>query len=121
MVQVEADPPNNLLRLVFSQRVTAEELHRWAEKLPSLLAQLKSGFRLWSDFTGLESMEPECAPDVERVMDLCNEAGVAKVVRVIPDPRRDIGLNIMSLFHYRRRVLIVTCETVPEGLAALAD
>ena len=121
MLQVEADQSRNLLKLAFSRRVTADETRRWREKLPTLLAQLKPGFRLWSDFTGLESMERECASDLEHVMDLCNEAGVAKVVRVIPDPRQDIGLNIMSLFHYRRRVLIVTCQTVEEGLAALAE
>jgi hypothetical protein len=36
-------------------------------------------------------------------------------VRVIPDSRKDIGLNIMSLFHYRRGVRIVTCETLAEA------
>jgi len=27
----------------------------------------------------------------------------------------------MSLFHYRRCVAIVTCETLEEGMAALGD
>jgi hypothetical protein len=121
MLQAEADQAKNLLKLAFSQRVTADETRGWREKIPALLRQLKPGFKLWSDFTSLKSMDQNCAPDIEFVMDLCNEAGVAKVVRVIPDPRQDIGLNIMSLFHYRRRVLIVTCQTVGEGLAALAD
>jgi hypothetical protein len=43
------------------------------------------------------------------------------VVRIIPDPRKDIGLSIMSVFHYRRGVRIVTCETLAEALSALAD
>jgi hypothetical protein len=46
---------------------------------------------------------------------------VETVVRVIPDPHKDIGLNIMSLFHYRRRVRIITCETLAEALRSLAD
>jgi hypothetical protein len=37
------------------------------------------------------------------------------VVRVIPDPRRDIGLKIMSAFHYRGDVKIVTCETLAQA------
>jgi hypothetical protein len=41
------------------------------------------------------------------------------VVRVIPDPHKDIGLNILSLFHYRRGVRIVTCETLEEAMRAL--
>jgi hypothetical protein len=42
-------------------------------------------------------------------------------VRIITDPRQDIGLNIMSLFHYRRRIPIVTCQSMEEALKALAD
>ena len=47
-------------------------------------------------------MDVACAPDIEQAMDLLNEAGIVKVVRVIAHPRQDIGLSIMSLFHYRR-------------------
>jgi hypothetical protein len=54
-------------------------------------------------------------------MDLLNKRSVSKVVRVIPDPQKDIGLNILSLFHYRRGLPIVTCETMDEAMAALAD
>jgi hypothetical protein len=43
------------------------------------------------------------------------------VVRVIPDPQKDIGLNILSLFHYRKRVRIVTCETLDEARKVLAN
>jgi hypothetical protein len=53
-------------------------------------------------------------------MDLCNKHGIEMVVRVIPDPQKDIGLNILSLFHYRRRVRIVTCKTLAEAMRALA-
>jgi len=45
--------------------------------------------------------------------------GVELVVRVIPDPHKDIGFNILSLFHYRRRVRIVTCPTLEEAMKAL--
>ncbi len=121
MLQLEVDQPKNLLKMVFSQRVTPEETRDEREQLPAILRQLQPGFKLLGDFTALESMDYACAPDIEYTMDLCNAAGIAKVVRVIPDPRRDIGLSIMSLFHYRRGVLIITCQTMEEGLAALAD
>jgi hypothetical protein len=41
------------------------------------------------------------------------------VVRVIPDPHRDIGLQIMSYFHYKGDVRIVTCETLAEAAKTL--
>ena len=47
--------------------------------------------------------------------------GIAKVVRIIPDPKKDIGLNIMSVFHYQRRVQIITCETLDQADQALAN
>jgi hypothetical protein len=121
MFQVESDKTKNLLRMAFSQRVTPDETRRWREQLGVLVAELQPGFRLLSDLSGLEIMEPDCAPEIEFGMDLCNKAGISKVVRIIPDPRKDIGLSIMSVFHYRRGVRIVTCETLAEALKVLED
>ena len=66
-------------------------------------------------------MDLQCRPHINRVMDLCDDAGIDMVVRVIPDPRKDIGLNIMSLFHYRRGLPIVTFESLPEALKILSE
>jgi hypothetical protein len=121
MFKGESDPSKNLLTIVFSGRVTPSETTRWKNELPGMLSQLKSGFKLLSDFSGVESIDVACAPDIEEVMDLLNEAGIVKVVRVIAHPRQDIGLSIMSLFHYRRCISIVTCQTMEEGLSALED
>jgi predicted choloylglycine hydrolase len=87
--------------------------------IPGLVPDLRPGFRLLTDLSGLESMDLACVPYIEQMMDLCNKKGVEMVVRVIPDPHKDIGLNIMSLFHYPRRVRIVTCETLEEAMSAL--
>ncbi len=111
----------NLLRVRYSGRVTGEEARKAAEDLKVLLKELTPGFRLLGDLSALENMELDCVPHLNRMMDLCNEAGVELVVRVIPDPQKDIGLNIMSLFHYRKRVRIVTCQTLEEAERILAQ
>ena len=121
MFQAEVDSSKNLLTFAFSGRVTREETTRWKNELPNLLTKLKPDFKLLSDFSGVESIDVACAPDIETVMDSLNKAGIVKVVRIISHPRQDIGLSIMSLFHYRRCISIVTCQTMQEGLAALAD
>ena len=121
MFQVEIDKPKNLLKMAFAQHVTLDETRRWREQLVVLTAELRHGFKLLSNLSELEIMDPDCAAEIEFGMDLCNKAGVAMVVRVIPDPRKDIGLTIMSAFHYRRGVRIVTCETLEEALRALED
>lgn len=120
MFQIETDKSKNLLHFVFSGHVTPEETRRWREQLCQFVVTLQPGFALLSDLSGLELMDLECVPDIEWSMEALDEAGIASVVRIIPDPRKDIGMNIMSRFHYRRHVRIVTCDTMEEALQALA-
>jgi len=82
---------------------------------------MTEGFRLLTDLGGLESMEYSCAPLIDKVMDLIDCAGVAEVVRIVPDPRKGIGFQVMSMFHYRPEVGVVTVETVAEAERALGD
>jgi hypothetical protein len=121
MFKAEVDKSKNLLKFVFSKHVTLEEMRHWREELTVLINEVKPGFKLLSDMSGLEAMDPECAHEIEIGMDLCNHAGISKVVRIIPDPRKDIGFSIMSRFHYRRGVKLVTRDTLAEALQALAD
>jgi hypothetical protein len=121
MFQVETDKAENLLKISYEQHVGPEDTKRVAERIPTLLADLRPGFRLLTDLSRLESMDLACAPFIKRMMDVCNKKGIEMVVRIIPDPHKDIGLNILSLFHYRRRVRIVTCGTLEEAVEALPD
>ena len=121
MFQAEIDKSGNVLKFIFSARVTPGDTTPWRANLGGWLEQMQPGFKLLSDFSRAEIVDVECAPDIEFAMELLDKAGIAKVVRVITHPRQDIGMTIMSLFHYRRRVVIVTCETMEEGLRALAD
>jgi hypothetical protein len=40
-------------------------------------------------------------------------------VRIIPNPKLDIGFQIMSSFHYGTEVHVVTCESRDEALRVL--
>jgi len=120
MVEAAVDKTANVLRVRHSGDVNGEEMRRGADDLVALLPDLKPGFRLLADLSALETMGLDCVAHLNRMMDLCNGAGVDLVVRVVPDPQKDIGLNIMSLFHYGRGVRIVTCQTAEEGERLLA-
>jgi anti-anti-sigma regulatory factor len=120
MIEVAADKTRNLLKITFSKHVDPEETRNTVEKAKALLAELQPGFRLLTDLTRLESMDVACAAHLRQVMDCSNRKGVEKVVRVIPDPHKDIGLNILSLFHYRRAIPIVTCASLKEAMTVLA-
>jgi hypothetical protein len=91
------------------------------EQIRNGLAKLQRGFRLLADLTELQSMDVGCAPFIEKAMDMFNEKGASMVVRVIPDPHRDIGLQIMSIFHYGGDVQILTCQTLAEAEEILRD
>jgi hypothetical protein len=121
MVEVEADKSKNLLTIRFTGNVVPEETRRSTERVRTLLAELHSGFHLLTDLAGLATMDPACLTDVKANMDACNQKGISRVVRVIPDPKKDIGFSILSLFHYRRGISIVTCVTLQEAMAALAS
>jgi anti-anti-sigma regulatory factor len=121
MFEVQVDISKNLVTLSWHGRVDPDEARRCAEELESRLSDVQRGFRLLGDLTNLESMDVACAPWLRKVMDLCNQQGIAMVVRVIPDPKKDIGLAIMSLFHYDRGVRIVTCKSLEQAMVVLSE
>ena len=43
------------------------------------------------------------------------------MVRIVPDPKKDIGFQVMSYFHYGPDVNIVTCENMDEAMRALGE
>jgi hypothetical protein len=109
-----------LLSLGYIQQVRTKDLQRGLEGLPALLAELPHGFQLLVDLGRLESMEPACSAQIGKVMDLCDQHGVGLVVRVIPDPKKDIGFNMLSIFHYPHRPRTFTCKTMSEAAKLLS-
>lgn len=112
---VEVETANNLLVIHYRGYVRPSAVEACARDVESALKRLSPGFGILVDFSELESMEVDCAPPLKRIMQLCNDKGASAVVRVIPDPQRDIGLSIMSYFHYGPQVQIQTCQTLEEA------
>ena len=120
MFLATTNKPKRLLYLSYIERVSPAELKRGREDVATLLADLPTDFRLLADLSRLESMDVACATEIGKLMELCAQKGVGTLVRVVPDPRKDIGLNILSLFHYGPRVRAVTCATMEEAAKMLA-
>ena len=104
-----------LLYFTYIGDVSVEELKQGLSEIETLLDDLSSGFRVLADLRGLDRMDPKCAKEIGKAMELCDQKGVGLVVRIIPDPQKDIGMKILSIFHYRNRPRIVTCETLVEA------
>ena len=121
MYAVELDQSKRLLVISAAQRVTAEQARQAAQQVRDLLQDVAPGFRVLADFRWLESMDPATARHVAEMMDTLAQKQVASVTRVMPDPRKDIGLNILSQFHYGPEIQITTFQTLADALQSLAE
>ena len=119
MFHVDHDKSHDLLMLSFSRRVGAEEMQRCVDQTKTVVAEMEPGFRVLTDLSDLEFMDVSCAVCIGKIMDLCAAGGVAEVVRVVPDPHKDIGFAIIELFHYGKQVNIVTCEKMEDAVQSL--
>lgn len=108
-----------LLVMRYCGRVTAAQLKADLGDLKAQLAEMPPGFRVLADCSQLESMTVACAPEVGAGMELIDAAQPGLLVRLIPDPSKDIGLNILTAFHYKQRPQIVNCKTLTEAAKLL--
>jgi hypothetical protein len=120
MYAVEIDQSKRLLVISAAQRVTAEQAKRVAQRVRKLLEDVPPGFRVLADFRWLDSMDSGAARHVAEIMDALAEKQVASVTRVMPDPHKDIGFNILSRFHYGPEIQIATYETLADALQSFA-
>ena len=120
MYAVELDESKRLLVISATQRVTTEQAKVAAQRVRQLLQDVAPGFRVLADFRWLDSMDSGAARHIADIMDAIAEKEVASVTRVIPDPHKDIGLNILSQFHYGPEIQITTFTTLADALRSIA-
>src|ERR1700757_236496 len=120
MYAVELNQSKRLLVITAVRRVTAEEAKLAAQQIRDLLRDVAPGLHLLADFRWLESMDSAAARHIAEIMDALAEKNVTSVTRVIPDPHKDIGLNILSQFHYGPDVTITTFETLADAVQSIA-
>ena len=120
MYAVDLDQSKRLLVISAAQRVTPQQVKAVAERVRELLDDVTPGFRVLVDFRWLDSMDSGAAPHLAKIMETLTEKGVASVARVMPDPHKDIGLNILSQFHYAPEIEITTFATLADALQNIA-
>ena len=119
MVLTTSNKSRRLLVITFGGHVTADEIRAGHDDARALVSEFHDGFRVLSDLERLEVMDTDCAQEIGRMMDVFKEAGLERVFRVIPDEKKDIGLNILSVFHYGRKLRTVTYPSMVEAIKAL--
>ena len=119
MYAVELDRSKRLLVISAVGHVTAQQVKGVAQSVRELLQQTAPGFHVLADFRWLESMDSTAAPHLAEIMDELTKKGVGSVTRAFSDPRKDIGLNIVSQFHYEPNVSITTFETLADAVQSI--
>ena len=76
----------------------------------------RPGFAFWRISAGLSQWIPQRRGTSPRSWTRWPRKDVASVTRVMPDPHKDIGLNILSQFHYGPEVNITTFETLADAV-----
>jgi hypothetical protein len=121
MYSVEADQSKRLLVISAAGKVTKKEVAAVAQQVRKMMNEMMPGFRVLTDFRWLDRMGPAAAIHIAEIMDALAEKKVAAVVRVVPDPRKDIGLNILSHFHYGPNIKLATFESLAAALSMLME
>ena len=116
---IQSDAGLNLLRISYLGRVTPDAMEACHGQVEKHLPAMRSGFTVLTDLSGLESMDLDCVAHLTKIMDQFRARGVGTVVRVVPDPEKDIGFKILSIVHLRTSVRVITCETLAEAERAL--
>jgi|SRR5215831_10976516 len=119
MYALELDQSKRLLVISAAQHVTAEQAKLAVQRVRELLQDVTPGFRVLADFRWLDSMDSEAARHIAEIMDALAEKQVASVTRVMPDPHKDIGLNILSQIHYGPETHITTFNTLADALQSI--
>jgi hypothetical protein len=121
MFSIEASDAERLIKISWSGSVDLDEMRRCADEIGVTAAKLRPGFRVLVDMTDLESMDYKGAPYIGSIMDVCVSKQVEHVIRVIPNPHKDIGLNIMSYLRYGSKVRVTICENLADAMRLLAE
>jgi hypothetical protein len=106
---------NKLRRFVhvnFIGKVRVEEIQEGVASIPQLLDDMPTGFTLIMDLERMDSMGKECAKEIGNLMELFDQRGIGKVIRVIPDKAKDIGFQILYLLHYAHHPPVQICESL---------
>jgi hypothetical protein len=115
LFEAEVDGDRNLLRTRYSGRPMKADFEAGAVGIKEALLQMKPGFTILADWSKFEGMEIDCVPYIAEIMDLARTQGAALVVRVLPDPAKDIGINILSVVHLRGTARTVTADNLEEA------
>ncbi|MDZ8117988.1 hypothetical protein [Pontiella agarivorans] len=112
MYLFEIDTPNNRMHIMLADHFTEQEARELLEKCTSRIKEVNPEYKILCDLTALKTFEHPAKMIYRSIMDLFNETGAKKIIRLFSDPRQTFGMNIMSTFHYNDNVEIISTDSL---------
>lgn len=97
MYTLQIDESLNRLLVTLSDTFDEQQAESMILEIEQCLHELSTGFLVLCDISSLKKLECSAGRHYRRFMDLCTDAGVGKVVRIVPDIHNNFGLTVMSL------------------------
>ena len=119
MIKTKYDRKHNAVVIEFEGHVDTTQGEQFFKDIQKVVPKHGKGFTLLTDMTSLDKMDLQVKDAITKAMDLFNDNGITRVLRVIPDDDKDIGFNILSAFHYSKGVKILTLQSREEALERL--
>lgn len=115
MVKSYYDNDQNAVVLEFEGNVDVAEAKRSFDEMGKTSPQKGKGFRLITDFSKLDTIDIGVKSFIEKAMELFKNQGVTEIIRVIPDPNMEVGMNLISTAHYPKSVKVHTMRSRHEA------
>jgi hypothetical protein len=112
MYNIGFNENENIVSIKIEGMFDLEQAEKAHNEITLILQKVKKGFIVLTDMSLLHEMNPESFKSISKTMDLFRSRGIAQAIRVMPDPSKDIGFNIMDMFHYFPDVKIRTFESL---------
>jgi hypothetical protein len=119
MYLLEIDRTQNRIHITLAERFDQPQASELLADLRGRFREVEPGFHILCDLTALQDFDEAAVLCFRSIMDLCNGGGVCKIIRIIPDPRHDFGLTVISHFHYDNGIPVITCRTLQEAMPHL--
>jgi D-arabinose 1-dehydrogenase-like Zn-dependent alcohol dehydrogenase len=115
MVKLHYDNDQNVVVLEFEGNVDVAEARKSFDEMGKTIPQKGKGFRLLTDFSKLDTIDLSVKSFIEKAMELFKSQGVTEIIRVIPDPNMEVGMNLISTAHYPKNVKVHTVRSRQEA------
>lgn len=115
MQLLDIDLTHNRMHITLAETFDEPDAQALLSEVEARMEELQKGFLVLCDLTSLNRFDPAARPPFRRIMDLCNESGVGKVIRIATNPLNDFGLTVLSHFHYDSHVPVITCHNYNEA------